>query len=280
MNWVLILFGFVIGIAFLAGLHQFTGTAMRRRLMVTLTFLGGLFYLLEFAFPPGFGASLPKLIHFWVPFHGQIHPLMPVDNPARDNVLSPYIELFGSVTLVIGGFAFGLGLLNLATIHGRTLMRLRSGWHNSLAFFLAMILMAATGLLKADSPTAATINKVLFEGLYLPLGASVFAILAFFITTAAYRAFRIRSGEATLMMIAAFIVMMAQVPMGMAMTNWIPTNSWAAPLRIEEISNWLMTVLNMAALRAVGFGIGIGGLAMSLRVWLSLEKGSYFGKEM
>jgi hypothetical protein len=41
-----------------------------------------------------------------------------------------------------------------------------------------------------------------------------------------------------------------------------------------------MTVLNMAALRAVGFGIGVGGLAMSLRVWLSLEKGTYFGKEM
>ena len=263
-----ILLGFAAGILLLGLLHRSTNNGSRRRLMVALTFLGGLFYILEFVLPPG--TRLP----FRVPF------LLPLNNPGQDNFLSPYVDVIGSITLVIGAFAFGLGLLNLATLHGRTLFRMRPGWHNSLAFFVAMVAMLVTGLLKAHSPSAALVNRVLFEGLYQPLGASVFSILAFFITTAAYRAFRIRSGEATLMMIAAFIVMMAQVPLGMLMTNWLPTTGWAASLRIENVSNWLITVLNMAALRAVGFGIGIGWLAMSLRVWLSLERGSYFGKEM
>ncbi len=258
-----ILLGFAAGIAFLGLLDRFTNTRSRRLLMVSFTFLGGLFYLLEFVIPPGTGFLV------WQ-----------APNPARDNFLSPLIEQIGQVVLVIGGFAFGLGLLNLAALHGRTLLRGRPGWVNSLAFFVAMVGMTVAGLFQANSPALRTVHRLLFEGLYQPLGASVFSILAFFITTAAYRAFRIRSGEATLMMAAAFIVMMAQVPMGMMLTDWLPTQGWLAYFRIEQVSDWLMTVLNMAALRAVGFGIGIGGLAMSLRVWLSLEKGTYFGKEM
>lgn len=255
--------GLVGGMALLGLLDRLTDSRSRRMLMVGITFLGGLFYLLEFILPPG------TALWIWKPA-----------DPARDNFLSPFVQQIGDVVLVIGAFAFGLGLLNLATIHGRAVLRARPGWHNSLAFFVAMVAMAVTGLLKGSIPSLATANRVLFDGLYQPLGASVFSILAFYITTAAYRAFRIRSGEATLMMIAAFIVMMAQVPMGIMLTHWIPTHGWVAQLRIERVSDWLMTVLNMAALRAVGFGIGVGGLAMSLRIWLSLEKGSYFGKEL
>ncbi|MBI3945808.1 MAG: hypothetical protein HY321_07805 [Armatimonadetes bacterium] len=265
MNLVLllkILSGLALGIGGLALLQRLR-SGERRRLMVALTFIAGLFFLLEFVLPPG------------TTFFG----LVPPADLTRDNFLSSWVEVIGNVVMVVGGFAFGLGLLNLATIHGRTLFRARAGWQNSLAFFVAMIAMTLAGLLK-DHRAWVTVHDVLFQGLYQPLGASVFSILAFFITTAAYRAFRVRSGEATLMMIAAFIVMMAQVPIGMMMTNWLPTEGWAASLRIESISNWVLTVLNMAALRAVGFGIGVGWLAMSLRVWLSLEKGSYFGKEM
>jgi hypothetical protein len=258
-----ILFGFMAGIAFLFLLDRLTNNSSRRRLMVALTFIGGLFYLLEFVLPPGSRLGfLPA----------------PAD-PARDNALSPFISTIGNITLVVGAFAFGLGLLNLATLHGRNVLGQRAGWHNSLAFFIAMALMLFSGLFKGETGSVNRLYRVLFEGLYQPLGASVFSVLAFFITTAAYRAFRIRSGEATLMMAAAFVVMMAQVPVGMFLTNWLPETGWASNLRIEQTSNWLMTVLNMAALRAVAFGIGIGGLAMSLRVWLSLERGTYFGKD-
>jgi len=51
-------------------------------------------------------------------------------------------------------------------------------------------------------------------------------------------------------------------------------------LRLEVIKEWLLTVLNAAALRAIAFGLGIGSLAISLRIWLSLERGAYFEKEI
>jgi hypothetical protein len=31
---------------------------------------------------------------------------------------------------------------------------------------------------------------------------------------------------------------------------------------------------------AIDFGLGVGGLATALRLWLSLERGSYFEEEL
>jgi hypothetical protein len=113
------------------------------------------------------------------------------------------------------------------------------------------------------------------------LNATMFSLLAFYIVSAAYRAFRIRSGEALVLMIAAVIVMLTPLPLGSQLTNWLPAdNSFWSNFRIERIGNWLLTTVNSAALRAIDFGLGIGGLAMALRIWLSLERGSYFGQEV
>ena len=108
----------------------------------------------------------------------------------------------------------------------------------------------------------------------------MFSLLAFYIVSAAYRAFRIRSGEALVLMIAAVIVMLTPLPLGIAITNWIPEHSFWGNFRIERIGEWLLMTVNSAALRAIAFGLGIGGLAMSLRIWLSLERGTYFGQEV
>ncbi|MCS6862608.1 MAG: hypothetical protein NZT92_20075, partial [Abditibacteriales bacterium] len=128
---------------------------------------------------------------------------------------------------------------------------------------------------KRHAFAAATYN-VLFNGMFNSLDATMFAILAFFIVSAAYRAFRVRSAEATLMMVSAFIIMLGQVPLGIVLTNWIPHDSPLAIFRLERLARWILTGINAAAFRAIIFGIVMGYLAMSLRVWLSLERGSYF----
>jgi hypothetical protein len=111
------------------------------------------------------------------------------------------------------------------------------------------------------------------------LDATMFAILAFFIVSAAYRAFRVRSAEATLMMLSAFIIMLGQVPIGIVLTDWIPRDSIFAFMRLERMANWILTGINAAAFRAIIFGILMGYLAMALRVWLSLERGAYLGRD-
>ena len=105
-------------------------------------------------------------------------------------------------------------------------------------------------------------SNFVFNAFMVPLGSAMFSLLAFYIVTAAYRSLRIRSLEALIMMIPALIVMLGQIPHG--------------PLYVSEslpeIRRWLLEYLNTAAFRAIYFGSAIAGLAMAIRMWLSLEK--------
>lgn len=108
---------------------------------------------------------------------------------------------------------------------------------------------------------------LLFDGLFVPLGSSMFSLLGFYIATAAYRAFRIRSLESALMMAAATIVMLGQIPFGV----WI----WGD---LPAFRLWLLEIPNAAAFRAITFGAAIAGLIMAFRMWLSIESRSFVAK--
>lgn len=104
-------------------------------------------------------------------------------------------------------------------------------------------------------------SEFVFEGFFIPLGSAMFSLLAFYVATAAYRTFRIRSLEAGLMMLTAVLVMLGQIPHG--------------PLYIWEDLPWLrlkiLEYLNTPAFRAIFFGSSIAALAMALRMWFSLD---------
>jgi hypothetical protein len=51
-------------------------------------------------------------------------------------------------------------------------------------------------------------------------------------------------------------------------------------LKLENVSEWILTVLNGAAQRARLLGIAVGVVAPSLRIWLSLERGQFFDTEV
>ncbi len=101
-----------------------------------------------------------------------------------------------------------------------------------------------------------------FEALFTPLGAAMFSLLAFYVATAAYRTFRIQTVETAIMMFAALIVVLGQIPFG--------------PLYISDqlpaMREWLMEYLSTPAFRAILIGSLIAALGMSIRIWLSLEK--------
>lgn len=261
-----VLGGVVLAALVLAALHR-TPSRFKRQLTVVLTFLAGSYYALEFFLPAGFGTR----------------------SSAAGNFLSPFALPLGDALMVMGGFTFGLGVFNLAHVHWTTIRRHRPGWSNSLVFFAAFVGMAAAGFWhdQAGAPKwVEATYSLLFRGLWQNLDAAMFSLLAFYIAAAAYRAFRIRSGEALVLMITAIILMLGQVPAGMVLTNWIPHQGrlpfFGTPVsffRIENFSRWVLMRVNNPVQRAIEFGIGLGALAMGLRIWLSLERGTYFGNK-
>lgn len=252
--WGFIVLALVVSaLAFFA--LQVIPARFRKPLIVAITFLGGLFYAVEF---------------FW-----------PV-NAEGTNFLTPYLQPVSDVTNVVQAFALGLGLYTLVSVHGRNIVRQRSGWGFSLVLLAAIVLMAVPGLLRISHPNRYNMNlyRIFYNGGLSKLDAAMFSIIAFYIVSAAYRAFRIRSVEATILLTSAAVVMLGNVAIGQAITSGFANEGFTANFRFENLGNWLMTRVSSPALNAVDFGLGIGGLATSLRLWLSLERGSYFEKEL
>ena len=108
----------------------------------------------------------------------------------------------------------------------------------------------------------------LYEGLFNSLGSAMFALLGFYIATAAYRAFRVRSWESGLMMTAAVLVMLGQISFGF----WL----WS---ELPGIRLWLLSVPNTAAFRAINIGVSVAALVMAFRMWLSIESESFGRKK-
>ena len=109
--------------------------------------------------------------------------------------------------------------------------------------------------------------QVLFDNMVSPLQATMFSLLAFYVASAAYRAFRARNVEATILLVAAIIVMLGRIPFGDMLTGG----------RMTPLSEWIMNRPNAAAQRGIIIGAALGAASMSIRVILGIER-TYLGK--
>ena len=65
-----------------------------------------------------------------------------------------------------------------------------------------------------------TLFKWMFNYMVSPMQATMFALLAFYVASASYRAFRIRNFEATLLLSSGIIIMIGRVPLGSYISSW------------------------------------------------------------
>lgn len=114
----------------------------------------------------------------------------------------------------------------------------------------------------------------IYEYVFKPLTATMFALLAFYVASAAFRAFRAKNVEAILLLGTAFIILLGRTAAGVYLTDWLPEG--LAGLRVENLTVYIMNVFNTAGNRAIMIGIALGIASTSLKVLLGVDR-SYLG---
>ncbi|HXF93469.1 MAG TPA: hypothetical protein VNK46_11985 [Nitrospiraceae bacterium] len=187
-----------------------------------------------------------------------------VPHPASERLLTSVTKWMQ----IIGGFALVLGVTSLFHLHAVRIRRKEPGWGYSLILYAGLLGTIAVGLWANGKETvdgAATAFGWIYTYMLVPLQGTMFAILAFFIASAAYRSFRARSREAAVLLVAAIIVMMGRVPLGEYL---LPASG--------DVSQWILNVLNASVRRAILIGVSLGAVALSFKIIFGVER-SYLG---
>lgn len=206
---------------------------MKRTVPLAITFLTGFFLVVSFFIPhEPFGALEQRLLVWFA---------------------------------IVSGFTMLLGVDNLIRSHVRKITRTRPGWGHSIALLAGLVATVVLGVLGFTRHGSPFHMQSPFMFLYtyaiVPLQGTMFALLAFFIASASYRAFRARNSVATLLLVSAVIVMLGRVPIGAAISQFFPL-----------AQEWIMDVPQLAAKRGIQIGAALGAVSMSLRIVLGIER--------
>ncbi len=196
-----------------------------------------------------FVAGMLMIVSLFVP-----HPI--VSTPASFGI---------QWAIIITAFAYVLGVANIVRISIHTVTKRKHDWFYKLALVVSLIGVASVGIFKGIE--TGSFFDWIYLNVYVPMQATMFSLLAFFIASAAYRAFRARSLEATFLLVTAAVVMIGRVPIG--------ERIWAG---FPNFTEWIMEVPNMAAKRGIMIGAALGAISTGLKMILGIER-SYLGGE-
>ena len=191
------------------------------------------------------------------------------------------IKLANEFIVIITSFVVFIAIINLVMFHGKKIINNEKGIHNSIIFFTFIITMAFFTTL--GGPDIKEPGKwgeyfdFVFNSIQKPMGIAAYSMITFFIVSSAYRSFKVRSAEAGLLMISAIIVMLGQLPLGELLAQKLP--SMLDFLGLPQLSKFILNVINASAYRGVVIGTLIGGLSISLRIWLGIDNSVYTGLE-
>lgn len=177
------------------------------------------------------------------------------DIPGGGEVAS-HLQAFGTI---VSAFALMVGVLNLFQIHLPNLMRKGRYWYTSLIVCASIILWASIAIcLGSEHP----ISRTLYMAVNYPLGGTAYSFTAFYITSAAYRAFRARNIDSFILLTIGTLVILYNTPIANAVF----------PI-FGDIGDWIFAVPNKAGFRGVVIGIALGSIAVGLRTLLGMERG-------
>ena len=168
--------------------------------------------------------------------------------------------------VIIGIFAMPLGIYSMIRIQINKVKHRRPGYGYAVVSLISLFVMLGLGYTESCLANGSFFMRI-FEFIYIPIQATMFSLLAFYIASAAYRAFRARNLLATIVLTSAILVMIGRVPIGEAIHPFLP-----------QFADWIMNVPNMAAQRAISIGLGLGAASTAIKIVLGIER-SYMGMD-
>ena len=183
---------------------------------------------------------------------------------APSPVLAYYRDRMVEWTVIVAAFAFALGMLNIARVHGGRVLRRRRGWLYSLVLLLAMATGLTPPILRVLPPNAQvqTLDHLVFDYVISPLGASLAALVAFTLALAAFRMLRARRSWGTaFFMLLVGVVLLTSTPL--RSLGWLP---------LTYVRHVVVEVLGMAGMRGLLLGVVLGTVITAVRVLVGSDR--------
>lgn len=196
---------------------------------------------------------------------------------------------------ILAAIAFVLGGGNLLKIQLKKMSDQSPGWGYAAVTAIAFVLTLVVGLGKVGVPPSLEFPNYGWSGSYnqqggmfwwlyefamKPLQATMFAMLAFYVASAAFRAFRAKNMEASLLLGTAFIILLGRTYAGVWLTDGISDepSSWWRNLRLENVSDSIRGLFTTTGTRAIMIGVALGIASTSLKIILGVDR-SYLGSK-
>jgi len=170
-------------------------------------------------------------------------------------------------SIIMGSVVIAVGLINITINSVREVKKRAPGrWHLAIwqLLLIAITLISGFAQGKGSPTTPGTIINWLFSNFYRYGDLAIFALMGFWMLTAAFRAFRARNLETFLFVFGAFFTLLRNAPIGGLIWRGFPV-----------IGQWLLSVPYIAVQRALLIGIGVGILTYAARYFIGKEKAAF-----
>ncbi len=233
---------------------------------------------------PGLRARGPLFVAFFAGLIPIVALYVPKKFISGETGMSPRLDQW---LIIVAGFALLLGIVNVIQNGSRRIARREAGWPFSAILLIGLFVTGGFGIWGALSGQgittlpngSATPFKWVETNMFQPLQSTIFALLAFFMASAAFRAFRARNTEATILLLAGGLVMVGRVPLLEFLAVPFPGLQPAAASgsqALGKLTEWIMNTPNGAAQSGIIIGAALGAASMGIRVILGIERG-YLG---
>lgn len=162
-----------------------------------------------------------------------------------------------TTTVVIVSFAVLVGLYTMTRREAVRFTKRAKGWpYGLLMVGLAWFMIIIGVVYSRDAPAF----RFCTDAFIIPGDAAIYAILVFYLTSAAARSFKVKNLESLLLMIGAVTVLLQQAPLGELLFPYI-----------GPVGSWMVSDVGMAATRVFTISATLGGIVLAIRLLTGKE---------